>query len=39
LYGHAEGRRNADLEVVLNGMSDKNAISDELSHCALNLFE
>jgi hypothetical protein len=33
------GKENADLEVVLNGMSDKNAIFDELRHCALNLFE
>jgi len=33
------GKENTDLEVVLNGMSDKNAIFDELRHCALNLFE
>jgi len=33
------GKENADLEVVLNGMSDENAFFDELSHGALNLLE
>ena len=33
------GKKNTDLEIVLNGMSNKNAILDEFSYRALDLFE
>ena len=32
-------KKNADLEVVLNGMTDKNAIFYELRHRSLNLLK